>query len=75
MALEDDAGVPVERHQTVVALLIEQAGTVDRHDGPLFWRADVDELERLAAVHHRLQIGGGELLNRHGRSSHDPGVI
>ena len=72
MALEDDAGVPVEGHQTIVALLIEQAGTGDCRDRPLLWRADVDELERLAAVHHLLEIGGGELLNGHGRSSHDP---
>ena len=75
MALEDDAGAAVEAHQAIVALLIEQAGTGDCRDRPLLWRADVDELERLAAVHHLLEIRGCELLNGHGRSSHDPRVI
>ena len=49
MTLKNNLRVACEGEQAIVALLIEQTGTSDGGDLPLLWRADIDELERLAA--------------------------
>jgi hypothetical protein len=50
VALEDDARITIQAEQRVVIRLIQQARAVDPRERALLIRADVDQLERRAAL-------------------------
>src|SRR5947207_5074542 len=63
MALEHQGRAAIERQQMVVVFLVEQTRSVDRGDVALPLIPHVDELERPAALDHRLELRRRQLLN------------
>jgi hypothetical protein len=64
VALEDDARITIQAEQRVVIRLIQQARADDPRERALLIRADVDQLERRAALGHCLELRSGQLANR-----------
>src|SRR5438552_7947283 len=70
VALEDDGRVSVEVQQRIVIGLVEKTRPLDPRHRALLVRADVDQLERYAALDQRLQLGRRQLANRSGLVGH-----
>ena len=64
VALEHDGRIQITQHQRVEVCLVEQARAVDSRDRALLFGADVDQLDRRAALEQCLQVGGRQLTNR-----------
>ena len=56
MALEHDGRISIHAEQRIVVGLIKKARAVDPRKRALLIRADVDQLERLAALDQRFQL-------------------
>ncbi len=64
VALEYDGRIAITEEQRVVIRLVKQPGAVDRGYRALLLRADVDQLDRGAALEQCLQIERRQLTNR-----------
>ena len=56
VALKHDGPISIHAEQRIVVRLIKKARAVDPRKRPLFLRADVDQLERRAALDQRFQL-------------------
>src|SRR5262249_603489 len=63
MAVKDDGRALREIREEALALLVERARSRDARDRALLGAADVEELEALASIHHRLELGRPDLLH------------
>ena len=64
VTLEHDGRIAITLDQHVVIRLVKQAGALDHGDRALLLRADVDQLNRGAALQECLQLRRGQLANR-----------
>src|SRR3954468_1161361 len=64
VALEHDRRLAIAQQQRIVVRLVEQAKAVDGRNRALFRRANVDQLDRGAALDHRFHVRRRDLVNR-----------